>query len=80
MTMHMNIDPATFSIEQKAAFFDRMMSRGQVNPADLLSDFSNTLARTIEQRLAHFRQPLFQNPTTGRTASSVHGVLKALGC
>ncbi|MBB4284529.1 hypothetical protein [Roseospira goensis] len=48
--------------------------------AGFLSDFSNTLARTIEQRLAHFRQPLFPNPTTGRTASSVHGVLKALAC
>lgn len=65
------------SIEQKAALFDQLIRQGKVELAQI-ADFSNTLARVIEERLHFLKEPVFTNPTTGKTAASVFSVLQAL--
>ena len=59
------------------AIIDEMFDNAEGETARI-SDFTNTLARAIEDRLSFLKEPTFVNPVTGRIASSAASVLEAL--
>jgi hypothetical protein len=74
MTVQFDINNLT--IEQKASYFDMMMRRGKIDPAYLLSDFSNTLSRVMQEKLTDLKEPVWDHE--GRPASSITAAFSAL--
>jgi hypothetical protein len=60
-------------------YLDLLSIKRKASRAGLLSDFSYTLATAIEDELQYMNEPVFTNPRSGRLASSLYGIVKAMG-